>query len=99
MAKQKNGLEPTPASPCSPEALTKFQAVERALAELGQDAKPSTIQGFVKNRFGIEMSASHISAAKGMIRRKRVIMSRPLEHPAPVAATPTPAKGKASYEP
>src|SRR6267142_438017 len=50
--------------------LTKLDAVRRALAELGRDAKPTQIQGFVKERFGVEMTTDHISTSKGDILRK-----------------------------
>jgi hypothetical protein len=50
--------------------MTKQEAVRRALSELGNDAKPTEIKGFVKERFGIEMTTDHISTAKSDIRRK-----------------------------
>lgn len=51
-------------------SLTKKDAVRKALAELGSDAKPVQIQGFVKERFGITMTTDHISTTKGEIHRK-----------------------------
>jgi hypothetical protein len=50
--------------------MTKQEAVQCALTELGNDAKPKQIQGFVKDNFGIEMGTDHISTAKGTILRK-----------------------------
>jgi hypothetical protein len=44
MASKKNG------------GMTKLEAVRRALSELGNDAKPTQIKGFVKECFGIEMT-------------------------------------------
>jgi hypothetical protein len=58
MASKKNG------------GMTKQEAVRRALSELGNDAKPTQIKGFVKERLGIEMTTDHISTAKGDILRK-----------------------------
>ena len=58
MAKKKNS------------GMTKQEAVRQALAELGNDAMPMQIKGFVKERFGIEMTTAHISTAKGDILRK-----------------------------
>jgi hypothetical protein len=58
MARKKNG------------GMTKQEAVRQALSELGNDAKPTQIKGFVKERFGIEMTTDHISTAKGDILRK-----------------------------
>jgi hypothetical protein len=51
-------------------SISKQEAVRRALAELGNNAKPVEIKPFVKERFGIEMSADHISTAKGTILKK-----------------------------
>jgi len=50
--------------------ISKIEGVRRALKELGPDAKPGEIQGFVKKRFGIEMTKDHISVTKGDIRRQ-----------------------------
>jgi hypothetical protein len=50
--------------------ITKMEAVRRALAELGRDAKPIQMQGWVKEKLGIEMSADHVSVCKGTILRK-----------------------------
>jgi hypothetical protein len=50
--------------------LSKMEGVRRALSELGKDAKPARIQGFVKERFGIEMSTDVVSTYKGDIARK-----------------------------
>lgn len=45
--------------------------MRRALAELGRDAKPRRIQGWVKDTFGIDMGTDHISTAKGQILKAR----------------------------
>jgi hypothetical protein len=50
--------------------VTKQEAVRRALAELGRDAKPTVIKGWVKERYAIEMGTDHISTAKGQILRE-----------------------------
>jgi hypothetical protein len=52
------------------DGLTKMEAVRRALAELGNDAMPARIKGFVKDRFDIEMTTDHISVYKGKILRE-----------------------------
>lgn len=54
----------------SQDSITKQEAVRRALTELGRDAKPSQIKGWVKDTFGIEMGTDHISTAKGQILRE-----------------------------
>jgi hypothetical protein len=52
------------------EQISKQEAVRRALAHFGNDAKPAQMQGWIKSEFGIEMGADHISTAKGEILRK-----------------------------
>jgi hypothetical protein len=42
------------------------------MAELGNDAKPKRIQGFVKERFGIDMTNDHVSVCKkGILKQGR----------------------------
>jgi hypothetical protein len=50
--------------------ISKQEAVRRALAHFGRDAKPAQMQGWIQQQFGIEMSTDHISTAKGEILRK-----------------------------
>ena len=57
--------------------ITKMEAVRRALDELGPEAMPKAIQGFVMDRFGIEMNTDHISTYKGDIRRKAGVQGKP----------------------
>jgi hypothetical protein len=53
------------------EQITKMEAVRRALEAMGRDATPTQMQPYIKDNFGIEMSADHISTAKGIILRKK----------------------------
>jgi hypothetical protein len=57
MAKNKGGM-------------TKVEAVRQALAELGPDAKPKQLQGYVKDTFGIDMTLGHVSVTKRQILKK-----------------------------
>jgi hypothetical protein len=50
--------------------ISKQEAVRRALAHFGRDAKPAQMQGWIKQQFNIEMTTDHISTAKGEILRK-----------------------------
>jgi hypothetical protein len=50
--------------------VSKMDAVREALRQLGWDAKPAQIQGFIKEKFGVEMTLDHISNYKSDIRRK-----------------------------
>ena len=52
------------------EKFTKKDAVRRALTELGNNAMPVAIQGWIKDNLGIEMTAGHVSTTKGEILRK-----------------------------
>src|SRR5262249_50054155 len=56
--------------PAVREQVTKKEAVRRALATLGKNAKIAEIQGHIKQAFGIDMSAGHISTTRGEIRRE-----------------------------
>ena len=47
------------------EQITKQEAVRRALAHFGNDARPAQMKGWIKDELGIEMGADHISTAKG----------------------------------
>jgi hypothetical protein len=51
-------------------SIKKMEAVRRALSEMGNDTKPLRIQAWVKEKYGIEMSADHVSVCKGTILRK-----------------------------
>jgi hypothetical protein len=51
--------------------MSKMDAVRRALAEMGDDAKPLQMQGYIKSKLGIDMSADHISTYKSTLLRER----------------------------
>ena len=73
--------------------MTKMEAVRQALAELGRDAKPLQLQAFVKERFGMDMTADHVSTYKGQILRKARKAGRAARAAAdksPEQAAPTP---------
>jgi hypothetical protein len=67
MAKKANGKARAPAPQ---KGITKIDAVQQALAELAHMASCAAIQGFVKDRFGIQMSPDHISNCKSELRNK-----------------------------
>jgi hypothetical protein len=50
--------------------INKMEAVRRALARFGNDAKPAQMQPWIESEFGIKMSTDHISTYKGDILRK-----------------------------
>jgi hypothetical protein len=59
----------------------KMECVRQALTQLGDDAKPKELQGFLKKTFHLDMDTKMLSTYKGMIlkdaARKSAIM-RPL---------------------
>ena len=58
--------------------LTKKEAVERALAELGRDAQPLAIQQHIKERYGLDMERSHISNYKtNLLKQRRTTARKP----------------------
>jgi hypothetical protein len=72
--------------------ITKQEAVRRALAHFGREAKPAQMQGWIKQQFGIDMSTDHISTAKGEILRKAAGPKKtglPKAAPVQQAAAPT----------
>jgi hypothetical protein len=50
--------------------MTKAEAIRQAIRHLGKDAKPLELQAHIKDRFGIDITTDHISAAKTAIVRK-----------------------------
>jgi hypothetical protein len=56
--------------PTQTAGITKVEAVRRALAELGTDAPPTQIQGWIKDQLDVEMNTDHISTTKSALRRK-----------------------------
>jgi hypothetical protein len=78
------------------EQITKQEAVRRALAHFGNDARPAQMKGWIKDELGIEMGADHISTAKGSILRAaakgRPAKKKPGRAPSAAPKTePTPA--------
>jgi hypothetical protein len=79
------------------EKISKQEAVRRALAHFGNDAKPLQMQGWIKSEFGIDMGTDHISTAKGDILRKAGVTGKPAskKKPGPKAQKPGPKGPKA----
>jgi hypothetical protein len=75
--------------------ITKTEAVRRALGELGNDAKPARIQGYVKDNFKIDMTTDHISTCKGDILRKARLGKTPGKQGAPKGAAAAPVQASA----
>src|SRR3954452_15081931 len=78
--------------------ISKIEAVRQALAHFGNDTMPSKMQPWIKQQFGIDISANHISASRCHIRKMAGKAKAPT--PAPRAAdasvrTPKPAASAA----
>jgi hypothetical protein len=54
-----------------PPAKNKMDAVRRALAKIGRNAKPADIRKHILARFGMDLGTDLISTYKGDINRKR----------------------------
>jgi hypothetical protein len=50
--------------------LTKMEAVRRAVAQLGKDAKASEVHGWVKDKLGVEMTIAHVHNCMSEIRKQ-----------------------------
>ena len=86
------------APPSDAQGLTKTEAVQRALAELGNDAKPLEIQKHIKDQFGIKMESQQISNYKSKMLKEAAgrgaIARKPPERvAAPVVSTTDRAGG------
>ena len=85
--------KPKPGTPAQSngKGLSKMEAVRQALAEMGHDAKPLQMQGYIKSNLGVEMSADHISTYKSSILREGKAKKKPATKPqgAPAAARTT----------
>jgi hypothetical protein len=80
--------------------LTKMEAVRRALRKLGKGAKPVQLQSFVRDQFGIEMTAGHVSTYKGDILRKAAkAKAAALKHTPPNAAAKPPLPATPNAKP
>jgi len=87
MAEKKNGEvagQPPKAK------VNKMEAVRQALVELGNDATTTNLQGFLKERFGLEMSTKFIATYRGDILKKAAARTTA---PESQAATPAPSQG------
>jgi hypothetical protein len=74
------------------EQISKQEAVRRAMAALGDDAKLAQMQGWIKQQCGIDMTTDHISTARGEIRRKKGGTSKPAAKTRAAAARTAPPK-------
>ena len=83
-----------------PGGLTKMEGVRRALAELGPDAKPLAIKGYLRSRFRLDISADVASNYKKLLaKRARSAKQPPAAVPPPatvVRLTPTATVAKPS---
>jgi hypothetical protein len=85
--------------PVEGEKITKKEAVRRALAALGKKAKPTAIQGWIKDTLHIDMTTAHISTTKGDLLRKakKPPAKKPVASPQPRGqAAPAPPRVKAA---
>src|SRR5262245_38274859 len=73
-------------------SISKQQAVELALKEKGWDAKPVDLKPFIKERYGLEMTAEHITTCKSKARQKAPAKKKPAPKAAVQPAPKEPAK-------
>jgi hypothetical protein len=75
-------------------SLTKKEAVQQALTELGRAARAADIQKYAKEKFGLDISTSLAKEYKGDLMKKRPTVKTPTaKKPAAKkpATTPKPA--------
>ena len=81
MTDKKNGSEVKQAQ----STMTKKEAVERSLRDLGNTATPTQLKKHIWDRYRIEMDLKHISTAKAKILN-------PASHSKPAVAKPAAVK-------
>jgi hypothetical protein len=97
MAKKSSaGQSSAPTQPTAA-PISKQEAVRQALAALGRDAKPLQLQAWIREHLGIEMTADHVSTAKGIILKKRKKAAR--KKPGAPEAVTAPAQKVPAIEP
>jgi len=64
--------------------ISKMEAMRRALAELGNNAKPLQMKDYIKSHLGVEMSPDHISNYKSKLLKEGRTKKKP--GPKPKAA-------------
>ncbi len=62
--------------------INKMDCVRKALASLGNDAKPKAIKDFLDREFGLQMNTKMISTYKGSIAKNAARQSGVLRAPA-----------------
>ena len=91
MASKSNGNEKMGTVKSASAGLSKQELLRQAIKQLGKDAKPLQIQAHVKNKFGVEISTNHISAAKTEILRKMEDGAKPATSEVAKPAAPKPS--------
>ncbi len=50
--------------------MTKAEAVRKAIGDLGPEAKPAQLQGHIKTKYGIDMTAGHVKVERQKYLKK-----------------------------
>ena len=82
MTDKKNGTHgagPAAATDAAPERkkLPKVEAVRRAIAALGAGASRADIQGYVRQKFGVQIGLDHISSCKSELAKRMAKAATP----------------------
>jgi hypothetical protein len=76
--------------------MTKKEAVRQPMDNLGPDAKPTQLRGYVKDYFGIDMTLGHVSVTKREIRNEAA--GKKTRSAGTVRAKKTPAQRSAARQ-
>jgi hypothetical protein len=97
MTDKKSAAAGPPKAPAG--GITKIEAVQRALSELGHNAQLGQMQAHIKERFGIEMSTDHIRTSRSVLFKRRAAHAKAAATKAgvtnPAVAKPAAAKSPA----
>jgi hypothetical protein len=71
MPKKHSQSQPAAPTQAATAPISKQEAVRQGLAAVGRDAMPVQLQAWIREHLGVEMTAGHVSTAKGIILRMK----------------------------
>ncbi len=99
MAKKQAAAQQTQAASDNGEKVSKSAAVKEALRELGDDAKNSDLEGWIRKKYGKEAVPANMSVAKSHAKKVMAGQSQLIRRPRqPMGEKTSPASQKGSSD-
>jgi hypothetical protein len=76
--------------------MTKAEAVRKAIADLGREAKPAQLQGHIRDKYGIEMTPAHVKVERQKFLKKEADKGQAAAAQPSAAAKTQPKKAPAA---